>query len=74
MLWILLRGWESQPKAVKASKTDLLTTLTTKEDRDTLVPRTSSEHRGIMVLRAGTTASGSAMLELQKYQIELITK
>ena len=67
MFWILLRGWESQAKVVKASKTALLTTLTTKEDRDTLAPKTSKEHRGIMVLRAGTTASGSAMVVGEVY-------
>ena len=66
MLWILLTGWDSQAKVVKASKTVLLTTLTTKEDWDTLAPKTSSEQRGIMVLRAGTTTSGSAMVVVLK--------
>ena len=74
MPWILLKGWESQAKAVKASKTDLLTTLTTKEDRDTLAPKTSSEHRGIMVLSAGTTVSGSATFVVKCNELKLNTK
>ena len=60
--WILLRGWDSQAKVVTVNITALLATLTTKEEWDILAPNTSSEHTGIMVLRARTTASGLAMV------------
>ena len=53
------------------NRTALLTTLTTKEDWDILAPKTSKEHTGIMVLRAGTTASGSAMDVGCLYELKL---
>ena len=46
---------------VRASKIVLVTTLITKEEQVTLATKARREHRGIMVFRAGTTASGSAM-------------